>query len=1381
MTYFIALNMSSTSGNLECRVCNRTFTKPCALSAHVKSKYHLNRVALISRMGSGASEEANVSSDNGTNAPVGVLRGVKRPRSDMVSDPAVPVECMACGKSFANMNYLRHHENTLEHAKKIMEGDRYGEEFDSEFVVFKGTSALKNRYASFVLREKVESVQPKEIADVLDSMLPVLRKLCISQLEEKNSLKIQLKCIISIRRWYNIGAGESAQNGSDNELRRELSEPFAITLRSKQYAIFRSSSLPLDEVIGTRMFSDIKTNYHNVTLSGSEWVYDGFKWGELLISKYNVVKSGSYIPLPTELENVHGIINVKNISDEKCFMYSLLSRFVFHRARRVEVETYQRAHILEFIKNRYQIEFDFNCVQFPTPVEDIAKFERYNPQISINVFGLTKKNKLYPLKNVGVEKEFHFDLLYLVEHKSNDEDEYYEEEEEMYSDEEAEAGVSIIQPSLHRKSHYCLITDLNKLLRRQFTTNHDRVEFCKKCFAYFRGENCSEKVNEHKLYCNTSEVQPAHYSFAGKEERFQYIRRGHEQSLHFVVYADFETMLKPVSEEQVIGQTGDGLLFREKSVNTDEVKIRRSNMEVITHHEPTCFSLVTTFPPGESRNKYLRGVDEDDKHLFDIQSYVGVNCVQVFVDYIINLAKVVKLALNHFPTLPYIPMAEKETWYQECTSCVICKKAFERLDDKCFHHCHTTGTIFGVAHIECNLKFKRQRFLPIVFHNGSKYDFHLLMQAAFGEREINVIPHTEEIYISFSIKLEKYFSIRFIDSYRFLTASLRSLSMLLNKDEFHYTDEFFSDPEKNELVKQKGIYPYKYIKNFGVLNETSLPAKEEFNDNDNNVNITDEEYAFALKVWRVFSCRDLKDYTSLYCEIDTLILADVSQQFRKLCYKVYDLEPFYYVSLPGFAFDAMKKYTRCRLDLFDVDNANLYCFFENAVRGGITNTISRYRKINTVEIPEYYEPLVPPSVLKYIDCNGLYSKAMMLFLPTGQFIELDETEFDMFTSDYILQLDDEGEYGYWFQVDIEYPSEIHDIHNCLPFFPEKKKVNNVTQLVCTLENKVMYSTHYTMLKLALKHGLKLTKIHKVIKFKQAPVLKDYIELNNNKRATCSSSFEKNFYKLCNNAIFGKTLENFRNRINFDLVNNVQKFEKLVAQPNFKEVVYFNENLLGVHRYKSKMSLKNPNYLGATILDLSKVIMYEFYYESLKYIFNYIPYELCYMDTDSFILAIGDHSADPYFKEHFDYFDFSDYPKNHPLYSAYNKKVPGKFKDELNGKCMTEFISLTPKVYAYKVHGEKEECKKVKGVLKSIVARELTFNSYYNCLINDETVLKNQFIFNVKGHRIRTICQRKLALGINKNCEKRVYINHKDSLAFGHYKLRNDDDVDDVFD
>jgi len=291
-----------SSSQLECQVCNRKFSKTCALSAHNKSKYHLDNVALNSRIHPAGEAESPITSVAGSSR-----RGVKRAHMDLVSDPVIPVECLACGTSFDNVNYLHRHENTLEHAKKIMEGQLYGEDFDPNFAVFKGVSALQNRYATFVICEKSGTDKTKQIDEVLNSMLPVLKKLCFFNLKEKSSLKIQLKCIISIRRWVVLKNKEESSDVINNEYRKELSEPFVITLRSKQYHIFRFSSLSLNDVIDTRMFGDIKNNYENISTSGSDWVYDGFKWGELVISKYNVAKSGSYIPLPTELEKMHGM------------------------------------------------------------------------------------------------------------------------------------------------------------------------------------------------------------------------------------------------------------------------------------------------------------------------------------------------------------------------------------------------------------------------------------------------------------------------------------------------------------------------------------------------------------------------------------------------------------------------------------------------------------------------------------------------------------------------------------------------------------------------------------------------------------------------------------------------------------------------------------------------------------------------------------------------------------------------------------------------------------------------------------------------------------------------------------------------------------------
>jgi len=233
----------------------------------------------------------------------------------------------------------------------------------------------------------------------------------------------------------------------------------------------------------------------------------------------------------------------------------------------------------------------------------------------------------------------------------------------------------------------------------------------------------------------------------------------------------------------------------------------------------------------------------------------------------------------------------------------------------------------------------------------------------------------------------------------------------------------------------------------------------------------------------------------------------------------------------------------------------------------------------------------------------------------------------------------------------------------------------------------------------------------------------------------------------------------------------------VAQPNFKEVVYFHENLLGVLRYKTSVKLKLPIYLGASILELSKLVMYKFYYEKMPLIFNNVNYKLCYMDTDSFIFYFEDHDFVPYARRFPEFFDFSDYPPEHVLHNTSNKKIPGVFKDELNGDIMLSFVSLAPKMYAYKTYESNKEVKKAKGVLKHIIERDLTFDAYKKCLFENDTIIKPQRLFHVKGHEIQTIQQNKTALTKGTN-NKRIYYDNINSYAIGHYKLKDEDSTND---
>ena len=212
-------------------------------------------------------------------------------------------------------------------------------------------------------------------------------------------------------------------------------------------------------------------------------------------------------------------------------------------------------------------------------------------------------------------------------------------------------------------------------------------------------------------------------------------------------------------------------------------------------------------------------------------------------------------------------------------------------------------------------------------------------------------------------------------------------------------------------------------------------------------------------------------------------------------------------------------------------------------------------------------------------------------------------------------------YGYLLEVDVEYPRELHNHHNDLPFLCEKIKVNGVEKLVPNLYDKEKYVVHVKALKQALDHGLMLKKIHKVIQFKQSAWMKEYIDFNTRLRTAAKNDFEKDFYKLMNNSVFGKTMENIRRHRDIKLVNNKEDYLKQVMKPNFKAGVLMKTDLMSCEMGKVKINMNKPVYLGQAILDLSKIIMYEFHYDYMKKKYKDSNLKLLYMDTDSLVYNI----------------------------------------------------------------------------------------------------------------------------------------------------------------
>ena len=431
-----------------------------------------------------------------------------------------------------------------------------------------------------------------------------------------------------------------------------------------------------------------------------------------------------------------------------------------------------------------------------------------------------------------------------------------------------------------------------------------------------------------------------------------------------------------------------------------------------------------------------------------------------------------------------------------------------------------------------------------------------------------------------------------------------------------------------------------------------------------------------------FGCRNLGDYHDLYVETDTLQLADVFENFRKVCEERYGLDPAHYYSAPGLSWDVLLKKTEVELDL--LTDMDMHLMIERGMRGGISMVSKWHAKANNPRV-EGYDPEQPTSHITYLDANNLYGWAMSLPLPKKNF----HWKQVMPTEEQITKMKWDSKKGWILEVDLEYPAHLHDAHNDYPLAPEKKLIKpeqmsdyqrrlmadldlttpETEKLLLTLEDKEKYVVHYRNLQFYLRQRMRLKNVHRVIEFNQEPWMEPYIRMNMEFRKQARNDFETDFYKLMNNSVFGKTMENLRNRVDVKIVREweTDKIRKLLSSPSFDRFAIFGNDMAGIHMHKTKLVLNKPVYTGMTILENSKILMYDFFYNHLKAKYGH-KCQLVYTDTDTDSLILDIQSEDVYkdMQENSWVYDTSNYPKDHPLYSATNKKVLGKMKDECGG-------------------------------------------------------------------------------------------------------------------
>ena len=947
---------------------------------------------------------------------------------------------------------------------------------------------------------------------------------------------------------------------------------------------------------------------------------------------------------------------------------------------------------------------DFTGIDYPTPISQISRIEKQN-DLAINVFGWDNAHTC------------------VIIHRLSDAA-------------QARTTVNMLLIEKAGKLHYTWIKDLNRLLYDQ-SKHRERKYFCERCLHGYTREDLLEA---HKPDCRGIGQTAVRVEMpeAGKNDKLTFQNHHKQFPAPFVIYADFEALTTKIEGPEL-----------DPSV---------SNTQRTQLHETCSYCYVVVRCDGKTETPVeYRGPDASEHFLRAIQAE----------------EREIKKVLANPKDMLMTP--EDILNHSRAGVCHICEKPFACAGDSVRDHCHITGKYRGAAHNACNLKLRlnpKTTVIPVVFHNLRGYDSHLLMQAISRvEGKVTCIPNNTEKYISFSLG-----QLRFIDSAQFLLAPLDKLVAANPPETFQITAQY---EQRRELLLRKGVYPYEYMDSWEWFADTRLPPKASFYSKLTGEHISDKDYAHAQNVWDVFGCQSMGDYCDLYCRTDVLLLADVFETFRKTCMGQYSLDPAHYYTSPGLSWDALLKKTGVELELLtDYDQ---HLFIEKGLRGGISMVSKRYARANN-HLIEGYDSSKPNTHILYLDANNLYGWAMSQPLPTGGFQWVDDCDR---LTETITEHPADSHEGYILEVDLEYPEELHNVHNAYPLAPERMVVKKewmseyqhelldagveVEKLVPNLYNKNSYVLHYRNLQLYLSLGMKLTKVRRALRFQQSRWMEPYIRLNTELRKKTTSGFEKDLFKLMNNSVFGKTMENLRKRVDVKLVraDEDDRLRRLIASPSYARANIFDNDLAAIQMHKSRLLLNRPVYVGMSVLDLSKHLMYDFYYNELKKQYGE-HCQLLYTDTDSLLLEIKTEDVYKDMGANADLYDTSDYPKDHPQYSEENKKVVGKMKDECAGRLITEYVGLRPKMYSI-LEVDGGNIKKAKGVKKSVVKKNITHGQYKEALFGRKTYRHGMDVLRSEHHIIFGQHLNKISLS-PFDSKRWIAKDGVETLAYGHDEL-----------
>ncbi|KAJ8911485.1 hypothetical protein NQ315_010856 [Exocentrus adspersus] len=756
-------------------------------------------------------------------------------------------------------------------------------------------------------------------------------KKLVTQQVQKNPIKLNFELYGSYAVLTNsTETGEQDSDVDEDGMKHEVKS------FNSRYEIFTISS---DfDTIYNKFLDIIKTKTETFQDKDSGWHLNTFLYLEATLVTYKPLKGATYIPTPPDIARKHAIVNVKN-TDNECFRWAILSSL------------HPCTHS------------NFNNISFPMTLQSISKFESQN-DCSINVFGLEKKKGgkkheiVGPYYHTANRKDKHINLLYL-------------------------------QTDDRPEGHYCWISNISRLVRSQMTKYEHKTFICDGCLVTFL------KEDDLKMHLQRGDCSKVCTVLPKEEEKYlSFVDHHKSYTVPFTIYADFETVLRPIH-----------------GCPTDPTNKYTTNSHVHQQHI-FCHYVKCAF----------------DDSLSFLREYRGKDCANIFVKWLI---KDVRTIYDRYlkDVVPMTPLTDEEILrHESATHCFICEEPFPSpLDSspnsqnmrKVRDHDHILGTYRGAAHMNCNLNYKLPSFIPVLLHNATNYEIHLFVQELASQlKNIDVIAQNKEKYTSVSAKIfvddgeprmeednnseqddgyqeaadqgednenatarsKKFISIRFLDSFRFMAASLDALVKNLEPHQFVATRKIYQNSEHFDLMMKNGVFPYEFVDSYEKLEDTvELPLREQFYSSLTETAISEEDYTHATNVDEV----DVR--VDIYLKTDVVLLADVFETFRKVCQDSYHLDPCQFYTLPGLSWAAMMKYTKVKLELLtDVDMLH---FIRRSIRGGVAGCIQRHAMANNPYMPAQelfdedfahlsYKPEEAISYLLYLDANNLYGSAI---------------------------------------------------------------------------------------------------------------------------------------------------------------------------------------------------------------------------------------------------------------------------------------------------------------------------------------------------------------------------------------------------------------------